>query len=166
MKSAESTGSVRAPASTTLPSSFCSKHSQGLLSSREVDVLTHASSVIRMTVSATGAGVVLSGRSCEAGANPGDTFLPAAARCCSLKGPRFSKMSGTYLYCSTWYVGAALACVVCIKQQDQKRRATQKAFALCGSFSACECLEILTFSPNHCGMRGDHLTLHDHVTEH
>ena len=41
------------------------------------------------------------------------TFWLAAARCFSLNGPRFSRMSGTYLYCSTWYDGAALACVAC-----------------------------------------------------
>lgn len=30
------------------------------------------------------------------------TILLAPARCCSRCGPRFSRMSGTYAYCSTW----------------------------------------------------------------
>ena len=97
---------------------------------------------------------MLSGRFLKAGAHLGDTFWLAAARCWSLKGPRFSRMSGTYLYCSTWYVGAALACVVCMKQQDQEKRAKFRAHALCGSFYACERLEILTVPSVHCGMRG------------
>lgn len=74
-------------------------------------------------------------------------------------------MSGTYLYCSTWYVGAALACVVCMKQQDQEKRAKVRAHALCGSFYACKRLVILTLSSVHCGMREGHLTLQDDVTE-